>query len=720
MAGVSGSGKSTLVLEVLAPSLRAAMRGGAPVGCRALDLHAPLDAVLASDQDGLAVGGGSTVATLAGVAESRAQALRRHARGEDARSSRRRRSRRARRAAVARRARAGASSRSRWTSCPDVTVGCETCGGRRFSDDVLSCRLDGRSLTDVLDAPVGDAASWFAGDRGIAPHLEALREIGLPYLRLGQEGTALSSGERQRLRLARLLAAPRAGRTAVLLDEPTRGLGFEDVDRLLGALDRLAAAGHLVVVVEHHARGPRRGRLARRARPRGRRTGRPGRPGRGALIGDQVRRESGASQGSRRVCRDFVRSGYTEADRHTEGDEMKHVRRRPVFAVFALLAIIAPSTPGASLAQAAKKRAETSPTPAVAAGLPSEMPAKFVPVTGSWDYDLRDVMIPMRDGVRLHTVILVPKGAKRAPILLTRTPYDAKKQTAHARSAHLGPSLQGYDNATDVIVEGGYIRAVQDVRGKYGSEGDYVMNRPLHGPLNPTAVDHATDTYDTIDWLVKNVPESNGRVGILGISYDGFLPLMALVNPHPALKVAVPMNPMVDGWMGDDWFHYGAFRQQNLPYIHDQEATRANDVEWWTDHYDDYDAYLRAGSAGEMARSRGLEQVGFWRKLLEHPDVRRVLAGAGDGQGPRGAASRRAGDARPQPLGPGGHLRGDRRLGGAEAEGHGGRQAVPRPRPLASRPGDRRRQHAGRPEVRQRHGALRSVGRSCGPSSTST
>ena len=80
------------------------------------------------------------------------------------------------------------------------------------------------------------------------------------------------------------------------------------------------------------------------------------------------------------------------------------------------------------------------------------------------------------------------------------------------------------------------------------------MNRPLHGPQNPTPVDHSTDTYDTIDWLVKNIPESNGRVGILGISYDGFLPLMALVNPHPALKVAVPMNPMVDGWMGDDWF----------------------------------------------------------------------------------------------------------------------------------------------------------------------
>ena len=145
------------------------------------------------------------------------------------------------------------------------------------------------------------------------------------------------------------------------------------------------------------------------------------------------------------------------------------------------------------------------------------------------------------------------------------------------------------------------------------------MNRPLHGPQNPTPVDHATDTYDTIDWLVKNVPESNGKVGILGISYDGFLPLMALVNPHPALKVSVPMNPMVDGWMGDDWFHNGAFRQQNMPYIYEQVGTRANDAKWWTSHFDDYDMFMQAGSAGELGRRRGLEQVGFWRKLLEHP-----------------------------------------------------------------------------------------------------
>ena len=251
--------------------------------------------------------------------------------------------------------------------------------------------------------------------------------------------------------------------------------------------------------------------------------------------------------------------------------------------------------------------------------LPSERPSKFDPTYNGFDYTRREVMIPMRDGVKLHTVVLVPKGAKSAPILLTRTPYNATALTTHTNSSHLGPSLEGYDNATDVIVEGGYIRVVQDIRGKYGSEGDYVMNRPLRGPQNPTNVDHATDTYDTIDWLVKNIPETNGKVGILGISYDGFLPLMALFNPHPALKVSVPMNPMVDGWIGDDWFHNGAFRQQGMPYIYDQEATRANDILWWTSHHDDYDMFLEAVSAGELGRRRGLEQVGFWRKILEHP-----------------------------------------------------------------------------------------------------
>ncbi len=258
------------------------------------------------------------------------------------------------------------------------------------------------------------------------------------------------------------------------------------------------------------------------------------------------------------------------------------------------------------------------PSPKSYAELPSETPAEFKPTREGFDHERREVMIPMRDGVALYAVVLVPKGAQGAPILLTRTPYSADRLTNHAESAHLGPVLDGYDNATDVIVEGGYIRVVQDVRGKHKSEGDYVVNRPLRGPQNPTPVDHATDTYDTIDWLVKNIPETNGKVGILGISYDGFLPLMALVDPHPALKVAAPMNPMVDGWIGDDWFHHGTFRQTMMPWIYDQEATRKSELKWWSEHYDEYDTFLEAGSAGELGRRRGMEQLGFWRKLLDH------------------------------------------------------------------------------------------------------
>ena len=251
--------------------------------------------------------------------------------------------------------------------------------------------------------------------------------------------------------------------------------------------------------------------------------------------------------------------------------------------------------------------------------LPNETPATFEPRVESFDYTKREAMIPMRDGVKLQTVILIPRGAHRAPILLSRTPYGATSRIAKNASAHLDALLDSNDVADDAVLNNGYIRVVQDVRGKHGSEGDYVMTRPLHGPLNPTPVDHSTDTYDTIDWLIKNIPETNGKVGILGISYDGFTSLMALVNPHPALRAAIPINAMVDGWMGDDWFHKGAFRQDSLTYAHGQEATRGSDISWWTDHYDDYDTWLTAGSAGEMARRHGLEQVGFATKLMNHP-----------------------------------------------------------------------------------------------------
>ena len=249
--------------------------------------------------------------------------------------------------------------------------------------------------------------------------------------------------------------------------------------------------------------------------------------------------------------------------------------------------------------------------------LPTDTPQTFNVNTNAFDFFKREEMIPMRDGAKLKTVILVPRGAANAPMLLTRTPYNASERAIRANSPHLAAVVPQMD---DTAVAAGYIIVFQDVRGKYGSEGDYVMTRPLKGPLNPTDVDHATDTYDTIDWLVKHVPESNGRVGTIGGSYEGFTTVMSTVRPHPALKAAVPFAPMVDGWVGDDWFHNGAFRQEGtLDYIYDQEATRKGEEKWWSGFRDTYDEYLRMGSAAAMAKSRGLEQLGFWRDVAAHP-----------------------------------------------------------------------------------------------------
>lgn len=261
-----------------------------------------------------------------------------------------------------------------------------------------------------------------------------------------------------------------------------------------------------------------------------------------------------------------------------------------------------------------------APAPPVKAPmLPSEIPAVFLPRETSFDYVRRDVMVPMRDGVKLKTVILIPKGAVNAPILLTRTPYGAVARFADDPSASLAGLTGDGDVADELMTRDGYIRVIQDVRGKHDSEGDYVMTRPLAGPLNPTGIDESTDAWDTIDWLVHHTPESNGRVGMLGISYDGFTTLMALFHPHPALRAAVPINAMVDGWMGDDWFHQGAFRTGGLGYIYEQEATRASSLTWWSSAYDEYTELMQAGSAGALGRGHGLDQLGFFDKLLAHP-----------------------------------------------------------------------------------------------------
>jgi uncharacterized protein len=246
----------------------------------------------------------------------------------------------------------------------------------------------------------------------------------------------------------------------------------------------------------------------------------------------------------------------------------------------------------------------------------SDIPSEFKAATAEYNYVKRVEMIPMRDGVKLYTVIVIPKGASHVPILLTRTPYNAAGRAARNESPYMLDTLPQGD---DVFVEAGYIRVFQDVRGKYGSEGAYLMTPPPMGPLNASGIDDTTDAYDTIDWLVKNLRESNGKVGMLGSSYEGFTVVMALIHPHPALKVSAPESPMVDGWMGDDWFHYGAFRQNNLDYFTEQTSVRGEGQAIPREGNDDYTNYLEKGSAGDFARAGGLDQLPFWRKVEAHP-----------------------------------------------------------------------------------------------------
>src|SRR5580700_5841606 len=233
------------------------------------------------------------------------------------------------------------------------------------------------------------------------------------------------------------------------------------------------------------------------------------------------------------------------------------------------------------------------------------------------DYIKRVEMVPMRDGVKLYTVIVMKKGTKDGPILLSRTPYDAKHSAARVKSQLITDILPAMDAE---FVEDNYIRVYQDIRGEHNSEGLYVMNRPIVGPLNDTGIDESTDAYDSIDWLVKHVPEGNGKVGIVGSSYLGFTTLMALINPHPALKAAVPQSPMVDGWIGDDWFHNGAFRNPTMEYVVLQSTDKAQGESVpAVGAGDDYERFLAAGSSGDFARKWGIDQYPFMQKLMQNP-----------------------------------------------------------------------------------------------------
>jgi uncharacterized protein len=223
-------------------------------------------------------------------------------------------------------------------------------------------------------------------------------------------------------------------------------------------------------------------------------------------------------------------------------------------------------------------------------------------------HDCRFVKIPVRDGVRLNTSICQPRGSHQAlPFLLTRTPYGIAGDTAVA-------------NDYRFLSADGYIFVYQDIRGRYGSEGRFVMNHPLQDPGDPKGVDETTDTYDTVEWLLHNVPGNNGRAGVLGVSYPGWLATMAGINPHPAVRAISPQAPMTDTWMGDDFFHQGAFRlSYGFEYAGSMELSSDQSVPLPISTWDTYDWYLNLGSLRAVDSAYFHGKVPTWRAFVAHP-----------------------------------------------------------------------------------------------------
>ena len=276
--------------------------------------------------------------------------------------------------------------------------------------------------------------------------------------------------------------------------------------------------------------------------------------------------------------------------------------------------VAAPAPPSAA---PAPKDADVA-APAIAPGpdLNDMVPGGAAPKMAKADYVKRVVMIPMRDGVKLYTVLMIPKGAHDAPLLLTRTPLQ-RRQT---RAAHRQPLADGQSRPGRRRVRAGRLHPrVPGHPRQVRQRGRLRHDTPAARPADPTATDDTTDAWDTVEWLSKNVPESNGRVGMLGSSYEGWTVVMALLDPNPALKVAAPESPMVDGWMGDDWFHYGAFRDPNLDYITGQTTKAGEGDPVPRETYDDFTGFLRAGSVASYAQAHGVEPYPFLQRMEAHP-----------------------------------------------------------------------------------------------------
>jgi uncharacterized protein len=225
-------------------------------------------------------------------------------------------------------------------------------------------------------------------------------------------------------------------------------------------------------------------------------------------------------------------------------------------------------------------------------------------------FDKREVMIPVRDGIKLHTEIYTPKDAKEPlPLLLDRTPYGIS-----APDKGMSNGLYRY---SDMFADG-YIFVFQDIRGRYGSEGKFEMLHTAPNSADAKAVDESTDTYDTIDWLVKNVPHNNGRVGMNGISYPGYLVTMGMVNPHPALKAVSEQACMGDTWLGDDFFHNGAFR---LSYGFEYTALLESSSENFSfpfDRFDMFEWYLGLGALSNANEKYFHGRIPTWNNFTQH------------------------------------------------------------------------------------------------------
>jgi predicted acyl esterase len=216
-----------------------------------------------------------------------------------------------------------------------------------------------------------------------------------------------------------------------------------------------------------------------------------------------------------------------------------------------------------------------------------------------------EAMVPMRDGVKLYTLIFIPQGANEPlPILMQRTPYGVDNLS----SARL-------NRAHQELVADGYIFVFQDIRGKNKSEGEFRMNRPPRDRRDPKSVDESSDTYDAIDWLIKNVKNNNGRAGIFGVSYPGWLAVVPLLEPHPALKALSPQALMGDTWLGDDFFHQGGFRlSYGYEYVRGLESTKGG-TEVKIDDYDTFEWYLKKGAISNFITPT----LPTWKDFIEHP-----------------------------------------------------------------------------------------------------